>query len=348
MIRLGILGCGQWGQNYLRNFADLPERACLAAYTDPDARQMASVQRRFPGARPARSAAELLADPAIDAVVVATPSSTHGQLVADALDAGKHVLVEKPFVLDVAEGTDLVARARSAGLVLMVGHVYEYNPAIQRMRQLMAAGTTGETYYIESTRANLGPIRQDVNALWDLAPHDVSIMLYLLNTMPAHVSATGASFFNNGRHDVVFGSLAFPKGVVGHLRVSWLDPRKVRELTIVGSARMMVFDDLNPLEPIRIYDRGLQQVPSYQTFGEFQLVPRFGDIAIPRIPMVEPLRAQCEHFLDCVEGSARPRTDGEEALRVVTVLAAMQRSLALDGAPVKVDPPNAAPPESWQ
>jgi predicted dehydrogenase len=190
---------------------------------------------------------------------------------------------------------------------------------------------------VQSTRTNLGPIRSDVNALWDLAPHDVSILLFLLGMAPVEVSATGASFFGNERHDVVFATLTFARQVLGHLHVSWLDPRKVREITVVGSSRMVVFDDLNPLEPLRIYDRGLSEVPSYQTFGEFQLVPRFGDITIPRIPMVEPLQAQCAHFLDCVEGRARPRSGGEDGLRVVRVLAALQQSLAQGGAPVHLD-----------
>jgi predicted dehydrogenase len=279
----------------------------------------------------------MLADPEIDAIVVSTPSFTHEELVGAALSANKHVLVEKPFVLDPRGGERLVELARNVGKVLLVGHVYEYNPAVEYIRELLSGKSLGETYYIQSTRTNLGPIRSDVNALWDLAPHDVSILLYLLGTVPTSVSAKGADFFNNGRHDVVFATLTFPRGILGHLHVSWLDPRKTREITVVGAARMLVFDDLNQLEPVRIYDRGLSEVPSYQTFGEFQLVPRFGDITIPRVSMVEPLRAQCAHFLSCVEGTAQPRSDGEDGLRVVRVLSALQRSLESDGATVAVE-----------
>jgi predicted dehydrogenase len=226
--------------------------------------------------------------------------------------------------------------ARKAGIVLLVGHVYEYNPAVERMRELIGSRSLGDPYYVQCTRTNLGPIREDVNALWDLAPHDVSVLLYLLGAAPSSVSATGASFFHNGRHDVVFGTLTFPRGVLGHVQVSWLNPRKVREITVVGASRMMVFDDLNPLEPIRVYDRGLSEIPSYRTFGEFQLTPRFGDISIPRIPSVEPLAAQCAHFLDCIEGRAQPRSSGEDGLRVVRTLHAMQRSLDSGGMPVAV------------
>lgn len=337
MIHLGLIGCGQWGQNYLRNFADLAGRAAVVVFADADANRLAALSLSYRQSRWTTSNDEVLSDPSVDAVVISTPSGTHGELVSRALAAGKHVLVEKPFVLDHEEGERLVVQARSAGLVLMVGHVYEYNPAVEYMRDLIASRSLGDTYYVQSTRTNLGPIREDVNALWDLAPHDISILLYLLGTVPSHVSATGATFFNNGRHDVVFASLTFPRGALGHIHVSWLDPRKVREITVVGSARMLLFDDLNPLEPIRVYDRGLSEVPSYSSFGEFQLVPRFGDITIPRIAMAEPLRAQCEHFLSCVEGKARPRSSGEDGVRVVRVLSALQRSLEAGGATVQVE-----------
>lgn len=334
MIRLGIVGCGQWGQNYLRNFSDMPERATITAFADADPARLASLRPRFPTARALTDTDVLLDDPGIDAVVIATPSQTHFDVASRALRAKKHVLIEKPLALDPAEGERLVAQAAENGVLLLVGHVYEYNPAIERTRELIASRTLGETYYIQSTRTNLGPIRDDVNALWDLAPHDVSILLYLLGSSPVQVSATGATFFDNGRHDVVFGTLVFPRGALGHIHVSWLDPRKVREITVVGSSRMLVFDDLNGVEPLRIYDRGLSEVPSYRTFGEFQLVPRFGDITIPRVAAVEPLRAQCEHFLDCVEGRARPRSSGEDGLRVIRVLAALQQSLEQSGVPV--------------
>jgi predicted dehydrogenase len=335
--QLGIIGCGQWGQNYLRNFAEIPERATVASYADSDPGRLATLRPRFRNARATTNVDEVLTDPAIDGVVISTPSFTHAEMVQRALQAGKHVLVEKPFVLDVCDGERLVEVAKQAGLILLVGHVYEYNPSIERMREYLAGRNLGEPYYIQSTRTNLGPIRDDVNALWDLAPHDVSILLFLLGMSPIRVSATGASFFDNSRHDVVFASLTFPRNVVGHIHVSWLDPRKVREITVVGSSRMLVFDDLNPTEPVRIYDRGLSEIPSYRSFGEFQLVPRFGDITIPRIPTVEPLRAECEHFLDCLDGKSRPRSSGEDGVRVVRVLAALQRSLERDGAPVTVE-----------
>jgi predicted dehydrogenase len=333
---LGIIGCGQWGQNYLRNFSDMPDRATIAGFADADPGRVGSLRTRFRQARATTDPDELLKDPQINAVVVATPSGTHADIVERALESGKHVLVEKPMALTECDAERMVTCARQRDLMLLVGHVYEYNPSIERMREYIAGRMLGEPYYIQSTRTNLGPIREDVNALWDLAPHDVSILLFLLGTVPTMVSATGQSFFGNGRHDLVFGTLTFPRGVVGHLQVSWLDPRKVREITVVGSSRMLVFDDLNPTEPVRIYDRGLSEVPSYRSFGEFQLIPRFGDITIPRIPTVEPLRAQCEHFLDCLDGKSRPRSSGEDGLRVVKVLTALQQSLDQNGVPVAV------------
>jgi predicted dehydrogenase len=329
---LGIIGCGQWGQNYLRNFSDLPERTVVVAFCDADPARIGQLRSRFRQARATTNTDEILNDPQVSAVVISTPSATHADIVVRALEAGKHVLVEKPMALSLEDAKRMVDCAKRQERVLLVGHVYEYNPSVERMQEYIAGRMIGEPYYIQSTRTNLGPIREDVNALWDLAPHDVSILLFLLGSVPVSVSVTGQSFFGNGRPDVVFGTLMFPRGVVGHVHVSWLDPRKVREITVVGSSRMLVFDDLNPTEPVRIYDRGLSEVPSYQSFGEFQLVPRFGEITIPRIATVEPLRAQCEHFLDCIEGKTRPRSSGEDGLRVVRVLSAMQ-----NGIPVTVD-----------
>jgi predicted dehydrogenase len=312
----------------------MPERVSITALADTDARRLASLRPRFPAARTFADAESLLDDPTTDAVVIATPSHTHAELALRALRNKKHVLVEKPLALDPVDGERMVAEAATSGMLLLVGHVYEYNPAIERTRELIASRALGDTYYVQCTRTNLGPIRDDVNALWDLAPHDVSILLYLLGAAPVRVSATGATFFDNARHDVVFGTLVFPKGAIGHIHVSWLDPRKVREITVVGSSKMLVFDDLNGVEPLRIYDRGISEVPSYRSFGEFQLVPRFGDITIPRVAAVEPLRAQCEHFLDCVEGRAQPRSSGEDGLRVIRVLTALQTSLDQNGLPV--------------
>lgn len=335
--RLGIIGCGQWGQNYLRNFSDMPERAAIVACADSDPARLEALRLRYRDSRMTLDAVGVLEAPDVEAVVIATTSATHADLVERALDAGKHVLVEKPFVLDMDEGERLVRKARAAGLVILVGHIYEYNPSILRMRDYLADHSLGEPYYIQSTRTNLGPIRGDVNVLWDLGPHDVSILMFLLGMSPTTVTATGRCCFDNGRHDIVFGTLQFPRGVLGQIHVSWLNPRKVREITVVGASRMLVFNDLDPLEPVRVYDRGLSEVPSYRTFGEFQLVPRFGEITIPRIPSVEPLRAECEHFLDCLDGKARPRSSGEDGVRVVRVLSALQRSLEQNGAPVPVD-----------
>lgn len=334
MIGVAVVGAGHWGPNLIRNFSD-QERSGVRWVCDQEAARLAQVAARYPGVRVTADVDEALADPAVDAVVVATPTSTHFALAGAALRAGKHVLVEKPLAASSADGLELCERTERAGRVLMVGHVFLYNPGVQRVKQYLDAGDLGRLYYLSMTRTNLGPIRMDVNAAWDLASHDVSIANYWLGGSPERVSAVGGTWINPGLEDAVFATLHYAGGVLVNLHVSWLNPRKSRDITIVGDRRMLTFDDMNLSEPIRIYDKGVSDEvtsPSFvDTFASFRASVREGDITIPRVAMGEPLRAECDHFLDCVEFGKQPLTGPREGLAVVDTLEAIERSVAEGG-----------------
>ena len=280
--------------------------------------------------------------PGIDALVVAAPARTHASLVAEAVAAGKHVLVEKPLALSTAEAIALTEAADRAGRVLLVGHTFEYNPAVTRMRELVEAGDLGDLWYLHSQRVNLGRIQSDINALWSIGPHDVSIANYLIGSAPRWVSARGARYLHADVEDVVFATLGYDGGVLAHLHVSWLDPSKLRRTTVVGSRRMVVFDDLDSEAKLRVYDKGADPVSG--GFGEFQFRLRRGDLHVPRTDLTEPLALELEHFLECCRTGARPRTDGWNGVRVVATLEAAQQSLDKGGIQVEVDaatPPSA-------
>ena len=333
---IGIIGCGYWGINYIRVFSELPN-AQMMAVCDLNEERLARVRERYPQLQTTSGLQWLLDNPGIDAVVVATPSSTHGWVVRDCLAAGKHVLVEKPFVMDVQEGTELVDLAEAKERILMVGHTFMYNAGIQKMKECLKDPSCGEVYYLHATRTNLGPIRKDANALWDLASHDVSIFGYLLDSRPVWVSAVATKSLRNSREDVGFIALAYPKGILGHIHVSWLDPDKVREVVVVAGRKRIVFNDLNNLERIRIFEKGVSPVQSdVGGFGEFQLQIRDGDIISPKVEASEPLKNQCVHFLDCIADGARPLSDGHNGLEVVKVLVAINESMGRNGAPIEV------------
>jgi len=276
--------------------------------------------------------ARVLADEEVEAVVLAVPAVDHFEAVRQALEAGKHVYVEKPMTLSVAQAEELVELADRQGKVLMVGHLLEYHPAVQMLKGLIQEGELGDIYYLYSQRVNLGIVRKDENALWSFAPHDVSVMLHLLEQEPDTVSARGECYLQEGIEDVVFVNLHFADGKMAQVQVSWLDPHKIRRLTIVGSQKMAVFDDVESAEKVRIYDKAAEQ-RNYESYGE-AITLRFGDVVIPHINMVEPLKVECQHFVACVREGKAPRSDGRDGLRVVRVLAAAQRSLGQDGAPV--------------
>lgn len=330
--RLGLVGYGYWGPNLARNFHQLPE-AWLVACADADAARLNEVARLYPSVKQTASdARELIDNPTLDALVIATPARSHFPLASQALEAGKHVLVEKPLALTSADARALIECARKNNRVLMVGHTFEYNPAVWKIKELMNAGALGDLYYVYSNRVNLGRVQSDINALWSIAPHDVSILLHLLETMPVSVSARGAMYVNQGIEDVIFALLQFPKNIVAHIHASWLDPSKTRQMTFVGSEKMIVYDDVDPESKLKIYDKGVYK--RGDAFGEFQLRVRSGDLYIPRIDLTEPLKYECAHFLECIRENKTPRTDGENGLRVVRVLEAAQQSLQENGATV--------------
>jgi len=335
MLNVALIGYGYWGPNLARNLHQLP--ACkLVTCCDLDETQLAKVRSLYPGVGTTSDLDAVLNDAGVEAVVIATPARSHFSLVHKALEAGKHVLVEKPIAMASEETETLIKLADEHRRVLMVGHTFEYNPAVLKIKSLIDEGAIGDVYYLYSTRVNLGRVQQDLNALWSIAPHDISIMNFLLGAMPGEVSARGAKYLSGKVEDVVFANLAYPNGVIAHIHASWLDPSKVRKMTIVGSNQMIVYDDIDPEGKVRLYDKGAMQVTGNHVYGEFQYKLRSGDIYIPRIEMSEPLRNEIAHFVECVVEGRRPRTDGRNGLRVVRVLEAAERSIARHGAPEQV------------
>ncbi len=336
-IGVGLVGCGRWGLNYLRAFSELDGCRVVAA-CDVNLDRLREAERRAPGLRTSPDLQALLTAADIDAVIVATDATRHFDVTRAALEAGKHCLVEKPMTTDIEQARQLRDLASQEKRLLMVGHVFRYNPGINHLQKVIGSGTLGQLEYLTFTRTNLGPIRTDVNVVWDLMTHDVSILLHFLNQRPSWVSAQGACFLSSRCEDVAFATLGFEGGVIANIRASWLDPRKVREITVVGSARMAFFNDLETQEPVRIFDKGAMREPSYETFGEFKLVTRSGDVISPAIPATEPLKNQCEHFLQSVTTHRPVLSDGSDGLRVVEVVVAINQSIAQRGVPVTLHP----------
>jgi predicted dehydrogenase len=334
-IGIGLVGCGQWGLNYLRAFSELEGCEVVAACDVSEARLL-EAERRSRGIRTTSDVATLIADPDVDAVVVATQATRHYAVVTAVLEANKHCLVEKPMTTDVEQARRLRDLAAARGKVLMVGHVFRYNPAINVMQQLLISGTLGQLEYLTFTRTNLGPIRSDVNVVWDLMTHDISILLHFMNEQPTWVSAQGAAFLRADCEDVAFATVGFERGVVANIRASWLDPRKVREITVVGTSKMAFFNDLD-IEPVRVYDKGAIREPSYESFGEFKLVTRSGDVVSPAVSASEPLKNQCQHFLRGLSG-APVLSDADDGLRVVSIVTAINQSIAENGVPQSLLP----------
>jgi predicted dehydrogenase len=335
-VRVGVIGCGYWGPHLVRNLHEMPE-AELIGVSDLRPERLDYVGSRYPGVRLLSDHNELLATD-VDAVVVASPIHTHHAVARDALLAGKHVLVEKPLATNVMEAADLVTLARSRRRVLMAGHTFLYNPAVQELRRLVQAGELGRIYYGDAARLNLGLFQRHANVLWDLAPHDISILMHVLGQDPVMVSARGSTCVQAGVHDVCYMEIQFSGGTSANVHVSWLDPDKVRRLTLVGDRRMAVFDDISATTKLRIYDQGVEY-PVIDNYGEFELAYRHGEIVIPYIAWREPLRLECEHFLDCVRRGDRPLSDGEQGMAVVATLEAADRSLRGGGVRVPVEMP---------
>ncbi len=335
-IRVGVIGVGYWGPNLVRNFASLPNTQCAWA-VDLDEERLSHMQGLYPALQVSRNASDAIEDPSVDAIVLATPVDKHEEIAVRALNHGKHVFVEKPMATTVDECHRMIAAAERNGKVLMVGHTFLYNSVVRRIRQLIEEGELGEIFYINMTRVNLGLFREDVNVVWDLAPHDISILGYLLDSHPLKVHATGNAFVQPGIEDVAFVDLEYPGSVRAHLHVSWLDPNKIRRVTVVGSRKMLVYDDTSNLEKLRVYDKGVTKMPHYDSFGEFHLSYRYGDIVLPRIEEAEPLKTEAQHFLECIREGKNPLSDGANGLKVVEVLEAACRSISDGGAAIELN-----------
>jgi predicted dehydrogenase len=321
-VRVGVVGLGYWGPNLARNFAAIP--GCELTWlcdASPEARE--KLTDAHPGARATADLQELLDDPELDAVVLATPVPIHAELAVRVAQAGKHCFVEKPLALTAVDAERAVDAAEQAGKTLMVGHLLEYHPAVDRLRELLTGGELGDLFYVYGNRLNLGKLRADENALWSLGAHDVSVVLTLIGEEPIECVAHGESYVREGVQDVVFCYLRFPSGTVAHLHLSWLDPHKERRLTVVGSRRMATFDDMRTEGKLTIYDKGFDEDAS--SWGEY--ITRAGESFSPRISNPEPLRIECEHFVECIRTGAVPRSDGHSGLRVVRVLEQLQNSL---------------------
>ena len=334
-VVLACVGAGRWGRNLVRVFDSLPDVE-LATVCDVSEDIRRELKQQYPEAKLTADYGEVLANKQIQAVVLAVPAVDHYAAVKQALEAGKHVYVEKPISLSYDHARRLTELAESLRLVLMVGHLMEYHPALRLLKQLVDAGELGEILYLYSERVNLGVVRKDENALWSLAPHDISMILHLVDEEPESVSARGASYLQEGIEDVVFANLRFADGRMAQIQVSWLDPHKVRKLTVVGTQKMAVFDDMESAEKVRIYDKAAER-QGYESYGE-SITLRFGDIVIPHVNPAEPLKLECQHFVDCVQSGDTPVSDGRDGMRVVRVLEAAQRSLRVDGAPCVMGP----------
>jgi len=340
MIRVAVIGAGQWGPNLIRNFHN-KETSEVACIIDRDAGRLEEVHAHFPDVQVAKDPEQALRDSSVHAVVVATPTGTHYEFAKEALERRKHVLVEKPLTTDVKQGLELLELATKYRLTLMVGHVFLYNTAVRKVKEYLDTGHLGKLYYVSMVRTNLGPIRLDVNAAWDLTAHDLSIVNYWLDAEPLSVSAIGGTWINQGIEDAVFATLRYPQGVLVNLHASWLNARKARDITIVGERRMLTFDDMNLNEPLRIYDKQATDQRTRRTcvdsFASFRgSVPK-EEISVPKVPLGEPLATQCAHFLECIVTGKQPFTGAPEGIAVVRAVEAIQRSIRARGREERVE-----------
>lgn len=339
MLSIGVIGCGYWGPNLIRNFHNIDE-AQVKTCSDLKMKRLKHMKSLYPSVDITKDYKEIINDDEIEAVVIATPVSSHYSIAREALEAGKHVFVEKPLASKVEEGTELVKIAREKKLVLFVGHTFVYTAAVNKIKELIKSGELGEIYYITSSRLNLGLFQDDINVMWDLAPHDLSILNYILDSSPEAVAANGFSYIQPEIDDVGFITLRYPGSIVANIHVSWLNPNKIRKTTVVGSKKMLVYDDVSSLEKIRIYDKGVDVVPHYDTFGEFQLSYRYGDISIPKLNDEEPLKVECQHFINCVKHGDTPRSSGEDGLEIMLALDAAGKSISEGCRQVEIEYPD--------
>jgi predicted dehydrogenase len=332
-VKVGVVGCGYWGPNLIRNLRQAAD-CHLKLICDASEQRLRHMRRLHPEVAMTTQFDEVLNDGEIEAVVIATPVRFHYEMAKACLNAGKHVFVEKPMARTTAEGEELVALAERQGLVLMVGHTFLFSPAVRRMKEIIDAGDIGKVQYISARRLNLGLFQKDINVAWDLAPHDISIILHLLEEQPVSVSCQGSSHVTRGIEDVTMMYLTFAKNRCAFIQNSWLDPKKVRQMTVIGSQRMIVYDDTEPLEKLKIYDARVEVPPHYDTFAEFTYSYHYGDSYVPYIKQDEPLKLECQHFLECIQGQTTAITGGRHGLEVVRILEAAAESLKQQGTSV--------------
>jgi predicted dehydrogenase len=337
---IGVIGCGYWGPNLLRNFSE-NEDARLSWMCDLDAKRLETLGRRYPSARTTPDYRQLLSDPELEAVVISTPVSTHYQFAREALEAGKHVLIEKPFTANISEAEELIELAESSNLTLMVDHTFIYTGAVRKIKEVVASGELGDLLYFDSVRINLGLFQRDINVVWDLAPHDLAIMDFIIDREPLSVTATGSCHVERGIENIAYVMLRFTDEFIAHFHFNWLSPVKIRRTLIAGSRRMIVYDDIEPTEKIRIYDKGVMVTRSeeaadkeaaYQTLVSY----RTGDVWVPKLDSTEALQYVCREFLSAITEKRSPLTDGHSGLRVVRLLQAAQQSISQGGRPVNL------------
>ena len=335
MVRIGVIGYGYWGPNLVRNFTETPDTQVIAV-ADMKSDRLQLVSRRYPGVDVTVDYRDLLKNPNIDAIAISTPVSTHFPLAMEALQAGKHVLVEKPMTADSDQAKRLIDEAARRKLVLMVDHTFVYTGAVRKMRDLINAGSLGDIYYYDSTRVNLGLFQHDVNVIWDLAVHDLSIMDFILPEEPVEVSATGIGHVNGAGEDTAYVSVFYSGSIIAHLNVNWLSPVKIRRTLIGGTKSMIVYDDIESSEKIKVYDKGVVVKNGPESLYNLMVSYRSGDIYTPRIDVTEALNVEARHFADCIENGTTPITDGHAGLRVVTILEAAMRSVRQRGRSISV------------
>jgi predicted dehydrogenase len=330
MLNIAIVGCGYWGPNIIRNFNAL-EECRVKTICDLDKDRLVHMLTLYPSVEPTRDFDTIINDPEIDAIAIATPVHLHFELAKKSLDAGKHTFIEKPMASSVDECAQLKKLAEEKNLTLMVGHTFLYSQTVRRIKEIIEAGDLGNILYISARRLNLGLFQKDINVAWDLAPHDISIILYIMDAEPVSVNCQGKANVTRGIEDITNMTIDFKEGGFATIKSSWLDPNKIREMTFVGSKRMLVYDDIEPNEKVKIYDKRVEKPPHYDTFGDFHHSYHYGDMYSPYIKQDEPLKIECQHFLDCIKTGDSPLSGAEESLRVVQILEASSESLKKDG-----------------
>lgn len=336
-LRIGVIGCGYWGPNLIRNMIEIPESE-LVAIVDLQDDQLERMQSRFPQIQHATKDYTELFSMNLDGVVIATPPHTHFAIAAECIEKGLGVLIEKPITLDSDDAEELTRLAKKHNRVLMVGHTFEYNPAVRMLKEMIDSGELGDIYYIDAVRASLGLFQTRANVLWDLAPHDISILRHILGADPIDVSARGSACVQEGIEDITYTTLTFPGNTLAHIRTSWLDPLKTRRVTVVGSKKMVVYDDVESQEKLKVYDKSVKAIRRTDTFGEFHFAYHYGNVVSPYIRFEEPLRLQCKHFLHCIREGETPLTDGVNGMNVVRVLEAATESLKNNGQVITIEP----------